>query len=439
MSSTASPKRTEARAGAFAFSQSQAATVLATVLFSVLILSFRPFQPAGGAGESSGGDILNQVGFSLVGALAVFSLVAFTPPRKLAVLASPWWLLMIGFLLLSAFNATDPAAALRSSFFTLIGIVSVAAVLVLPRDADGYSTVFVVSGALIVGLSFIGVLVFPTLAVHGANTFEPEHEGFWRGIFSHKNIASPIMACYGFAGIYLARRGWRRSGIALFLAALIFMANTGSKTTAGLMPVVILLVIVPNIIGMRLLVPVVFFTTVIGTALGTLGLVFIPFLNNLWQTYAPDLTYTGRTSLWAFSGEMIMQRPWTGYGYDSFWRTPVVTGLDPSFDSDWDIRNIVHGHSGYMDVAVLMGLPALACAVMTLILQPMRDYMRIPLLSENVFLGDLFMMITLFTTLNAFLESFFLRRVDPVWLFCVLGVLGLRVVARFAIPPSFER
>jgi hypothetical protein len=42
-------------------------------------------------------------------------------------------------------------------------------------------------------------------------------------------------------------------------------------------------------------------------------------------------------------------------------------------------------------------------------------------------------MATLFTTLNAFLESFILRRVDPVWLFCTLGVLGLRMVARFPV------
>ena len=43
------------------------------------------------------------------------------------------------------------------------------------------------------------------------------------------------------------------------------------------------------------------------------------------------------------------------------------------------------------------------------------------------------MMVLLFTALNAFLESFFFRRADPVWLFLVFGVLGLRLVARFPI------
>lgn len=439
MSSIASPRRTDGRAGATAFSQAQVATALATVIFTVLILSFRPFQPAGGAGESGGGDIVNQLGFSLLGGVAVFSFATLVDPRKLAALLSPWWLLLVGFLLLGAFNAADPGAAMRAAFFTIIGILAVAAVIVLPRDGNGFATVFAVSGAVVVGLCYVGVFLFPSLGVHGANIFEPQHQGFWRGTFSHKNIAGPAMACFSFAGIYLLRRGWILSGTALFVLALLFMANTGSKTTSGLVPLAILLVIVPNVIGMRLLVPIVFAITVMGTALGTLGLVFIPPLHDLWQQYAPDLTYTGRTSLWAFSGEMIMQRPWTGYGYDSFWGTPVVTELDQVFDRDWDIRNIVHGHSGYMDIAVMLGLPALAVAAVTLIVQPLRDYMRIPLLKENVFLGDLFMMIVLFTTLNAFLESFFLRRVDPVWLFCVLGVLGLRIVARFPLPASSPR
>src|SRR5690606_12442776 len=123
-----------------------------------------------------------------------------------------------------------------------------------------------------------------------------------------------------------------------------FMANTGSKTTAGLVPLAIGLVAVPGLIGMRGLTPWLVGLATFGTALGTLGLVFVPPLHYLWQTYFPELTFTGRTTLWEFSGSMIAHRPWTGYGYESFWQTPIVTELDQSFDQDWDIRNIVHGH-----------------------------------------------------------------------------------------------
>ena len=244
------------------------------------------------------------------------------------------------------------------------------------------------------------------------------------------------MACFSFAGIYLFRRGWRTSGLILFAMALLFMANTGSKTTAGLVPLSILIVVLPGLIGMRLMTPVLFLMAVVGTGLGTLGIVFIEPIKALAAIYAPDLTYTGRTALWEFAGEMLSVKPWTGYGYESFWGTPLLYLSDQPFDRDWDIRGIVHGHNGYLDIAVLMGIPALVVALWTFLIEPVRDYMRIPLTMENVWLGDFFMMIALFTALNAFLESFFFRRADPVWMFFVFSMFGLRLVARFKVRSS---
>ena len=107
--------------------------------------------------------------------------------------------------------------------------------------------------------------------------------------------------------------------------------------------------------------------------------------------------------------------------------------MEQPFDRDWDIRGIVHGHNGYLDIAVIMGLPALAAAVIAFLVAPLVDYVRTGPRRENVYLADLFMMMLFFTALNAFLESFFFRRVDPVWMFFVMAALGLRLTARFPI------
>lgn len=436
MNNTASLKRTDGGA-AGRFSAARAATVLAALMLTVAMMSFRPFQPSG-AGTltelaAAGGDIVNQLGFGTLGGLAIFSMLCFADRRLLSALLSPWWLLLLGFMVLSVVNAADPPSAMRAASFTLIGIATMAAVLTLPRDADSFSAAIAFAGFFIIGLSLAGLVVFPNEAKHTAASLEPEHAGLWRGVFSHKNIAGPVMACFSFAGIYLFRRGWMRSGVLLFSAAMLFMLNTGSKTTAGLVPLSTLVVVLPGLIGMRLMTPVLFALAIAGTAFATLGIVFIEPLKQLAHQLAPDLTFTGRTALWQFSGEMIAQRPLTGYGYESFWGTPVVTTADQPFDRDWDIRGIVHGHNGYLDIAVVMGLPALAVAAVTFLIEPLRDYMKIPLRKENVYLGDFFMMITLFAALNAFLESFFFRRADPVWLFFVFGILGLRLVARFPV------
>ena len=436
MSNTGSLRKTEAAPLAAAFTRSGVATAVAAALLTVVIMSFRPFQPAGADVTGGSGDIVNQLGFGSLGAACIFVLLTLVEPSRLRALAGLPWAILIGFFLMSVANAIDPAAAFRAASFTLIGILAMSCVLMLPRDADSFSLVLVVAGFIIVGVSLAGVVVYPSVAIHGADGFEPEHAGLWRGAFTHKNIAGPIMACFSFAGIYLFRRNWRWSGGVLFAAAMFFMAHTGSKTTAGLVPLSIMFVMLPGIVGMRLGTTLLFAIAIIGTALATLGIVFIDPLKQLATHYFPDLTFTGRTTIWAFAGEMIAKQPWFGYGYESFWGMPVVTNTDTSFDQDWDITGIVHGHNGYVDLAVQMGLPALAVGVYVFLIAPLRDYMRIPLYKENVYLSDFFMMVVLFTSLNAFLESFFFRRADPVWMFFIFGVLGLRLASRMVIRTS---
>lgn len=435
MSSTDSPKRTDGAALSSLVSSHGVATAVAALLFTVILISFRPFQPQGAITTADGGgDIVNQLGFGVLGAVSVSALLTLAEPRVLRSLVSPSWLLLLGFLMLSVAMAADPAAAMRTASFTLIGMLAMASVLALPRDADSFAAVVIFTAVAVLGLSYMGLVVFPNEAMHTADSVEAEHAGLWRGVFTHKNIAGPVMACLSFAGLYLFRRGQRRWGVFIFLAAMNFMLHTGSKTTAGLVPVSILVVVLPSLIGMRIGTPLIFLAAVIATALGTLGIVFLPPMKALAATYFPDLTYTGRTTLWEFAGEMLAKRPWTGYGYESFWGTPTVFNQEHPFDRAWDVRPMVHGHDGYLDIAVTMGVPALCVAAYVFLVAPMRDYMRIPPLKENVYLGDFFMMVLLFTGLNAFLESFFFRRTDPVWMLFVLAVLGLRQVSLRPVP-----
>jgi O-antigen ligase len=429
MSNTGSLRRTERAPLSAAFTRDGVATAIAALLFTVILVSFRPFQPAGAEMTGDGGDIVNQLGFGSLGAISIFSLVAFVDPRVVRSLLSPSWLLMLGFFVLSVVMATDPPSAMRAASFTLIGILTMATILALPRDAEAFSKVVIFTIVVVIGLSYIGLIVFPHEALHTTDSLEPEHAGLWRGVFTHKNIAGPVMACFSFAGLYLYRRGQRLWGASIFCAAMIFMLHTGSKTTAGLVPFSILIVVLPSLIGMRLGTPILFALAIIAAAIGTLGIVFLPPVKHLAALYFPDLTYTGRTTLWEFAGEMLAKRPWTGYGFESFWGTPLLLNQDQPFDRAWDIRTIVHGHNGYLDIAVLMGIPALCVAVYTFLIAPLRDYLRVPLRKENIYLGDFFMMVVLFAALNAFLESFFFHRADPVWLFFVFGMFGLRQVS----------
>lgn len=434
MSSTVSQTRTELAALGEALPARRVATIVAALVFTVVIVSFRPFQPAGADTTADSGDIVNQLGFGSLGALAVFSLFALADRRKFAGLLSPWWLAMLAMLAISVLNALAPSDAMRGAAFTVIGMLSMASVLVLPRDADSLSSVFVFAALTILALCYFGIEFLPGVAIHSADSIEPQHAGLWRGLFTHKNIAAPVMACLSFMGIYLWRRGRRRVGLAIFILAMIFLANTGSKTTTATVPLAVLMVILPGLIGMRFLVPAALAAVLAIMALATLGIVFIEPLKDLQHHLAPGLTYTGRTSLWEFMGNMIARRPLLGFGFESFWGTGVVLNSDQPFDRAWDIRGIVHGHDSYLDLAVAMGLPALGLAIATFVVVPMRDYLRTPFLKENIWLADLFMMMIIFILMNAFLETFFFHRADPVWMMFVFAILGLRLAARFAMP-----
>lgn len=433
MNSIATPKRIEAGAPSLALSGSRLATLLAAVILTLLLVSFKPLNPGDGP-QDGGGDLVNQLGYGSLGLLAIACLLLFSDPRRLIALASPWWGLLLGFFALSILHATDPAAAARAASFSIIILLGLVATLSMPHSFDGLSAAVKCAALAVLGLSYAGLVLVPDAAIHGAGGYEAQHAGMWRGIYAHKNIAGPVMACLAYAGLWLWRRGERKAGAAIVLAAVVFVLNTGSKTTVGLIPAAMLLVIVPNLVGMRRMVIAGYLVSLCAFGLATLGIVYIDTLKHLAHAVVPDLTYTGRTTLWAFGGEMIAKKPWTGYGYASFWGTDFLAGQDLAFDADWDFRGIVHGHDGYMDIAIAMGLPALVAAIIVFNIAPLFDYMRVPRLKDSVLFADFLMMVLLFTTLNAFVETFFFHRQDPVWVLVIFATLGLRMTARAVLP-----
>jgi O-antigen ligase len=410
------------------------ASLVAALILCVLLISFRPFQPASTAIAGSGGDLVNQLGFGALGGVAVLAMMVLANPRTLLALISPMWILMFGFLFLSTFAAIDPAAAQRAVLFTLIGILCVVAVLALPRDADGFSLALVIAAFAVLTLSYAGLFAVPDLAKHTAGEVEAEHAGLWRGIFAHKNIAGPVMAAFSFAGIYLIRRGWHGMGIILLVLALWFVAHTGSKTATALVPIVVFLVMFPNMFGFRLLAALLIAAALTGFFFFTIGTLFFPATHDLLVQIGADTTFTGRTSIWQFALEKLSAKPWSGYGFESFWEAPVVRQAEnPSYYLDWDVRGIVHAHNGYLDIAIAMGYPAMICALIVLIVLPLFDYVRCLRQRENVFAADFFVMCLTFSLMNAFLESFFFRRADPVWLLVAMACFGLRMTARIPI------
>ncbi|MDZ7823595.1 MAG: O-antigen ligase [Ahrensia sp.] len=404
---------------------------LPIVVLCLLWITFQPFLGTQTAVPKS--SLVNQIGYTSVTALSLTLLFTSIDRRVTYALVNLPWLLLFSGLLASGYFAPAPTDAMRAIAFSIIVVVLAASFCALPKNADAFSKALQIGCLAVLGMSYFGVIFLPTKAMHLASDLEAQHAGFWRGIYTHKNIAGPIMATLTFAGIYLFRRGMRYSGAFIILGALLFIANAGSKTSLAVTPIVAFMVLFPALMGLRGLAALAVLLTALATHALTIGTVYSSFLNDVLRVFDPTTSFTGRLEIWEFSKPFVLERPFAGYGFGGFWENGIKLRGETAFDQTWDPRGIVHGHNGFLDIALVMGLPMMLIMVWATLISPMMNYVRVPNKQENVLLADFFLMIIAFTVMNAALESFFFRRADPVWLTLVFAIFGMRLAARFPI------
>ncbi|WP_136658552.1 O-antigen ligase [Nitratireductor sp. XY-223] len=409
-----------------------AANVIAFAAFCLLMLSLRPFFSVSQIHlVRQDGDSLNQIGFLIAGFVAVAALLTLVNRRLLTIFAAPGWIGILSVLAISVVVAPFPEVALRSVLLTLIGIIIASSIVLLPPDERSFQRVCAAAILTVLAVSYLGVLLAPELGVHEAGGDESQHAGLWRGHFTHKNIAGPVMSVFAMFGIYLWRSGYRFLGPAITLLAVFFVIQTGSKTTNGLLPVSVFVVLAGRAFGLPLLTILLWAVSALFIALITVGTVYSPILAEIMKTFLADPSYTGRVTLWEYGIENVTNSPLFGTGFDSFWGTPAVTGIEKPFERGWDFRGIVHGHNNYIDMALTTGLAGFAVLMWALYIAPAVNFVKSYRLPGNRNLADLFMMIIVFMTLLSFLETFFLRRVDPIWLTWVVAIVGLQLTSRY--------
>ena len=114
------------------------------------------------------------------------------------------------------------------------------AILLLPRNSVHFARMMGVCMLLAVGLSLAGIVLVPHRAIHQAtDALEQMLAGDWRGHFGHKNVAAAAMVYAVFFGLYVARRGFFKLGTVLTVCAAVFLLNSGGKTSAAMLPVVL--------------------------------------------------------------------------------------------------------------------------------------------------------------------------------------------------------
>jgi O-antigen ligase len=431
MNNIATLKRTRLSPGVSEALWAVLPTLIAALILTVLLLTFSPF--AAGTliidPNATGGSKINQIGYSLLGAVAVGAMLTLADPARLRRLPTFGWGLVVCFYLLAVLHSPDRGVALRAMMFSFVAVIAAISTIGLAKDERALQNILAISFLTILAICYFGVFAFPDVARHTGEIYEPANEGLWRGVYQHKNTAGPVMAAFVFAGVYLMRSRRIRLGLALTLLATFFLIQSGSKTSAGTVFLVMSIVLLPALFGFRLLTIILFALVFIVFGTFTVGTVLFPAINDIVQSISPENSYTGRVTLWEFSISMIKHHPFAGYGLESLWGKPAVMDMERPFDSPWDFRGIVHGHNAYLDSMLELGIPGACCLFIVVIIQPVVDYLRTRRLRANILAADFFLMIIIFTSLNAFMETFFFRRGDPVWMLMVLAVAGLRLTA----------
>ncbi|SKA39074.1 O-antigen ligase family protein [Consotaella salsifontis] len=412
-------------------------TVFAALVLTGLVMTFQPFAQVSTATEEAG-NVINQLGYSLLAACAILGHLVFAERRITLTYLRPTWLLMVLWFLISSRHSIVGEQAVRAALFLFAAMTAVTGALALPPDGRSFRNALAFAALAVLALSYFGVIALPEAAIHQGWEEESQHAGLWRGIYSHKNVTGPIMAAFVFVGLYLFRSRQRALGTVIAILAGFFVFKTGSKTTLALMPAVAILVLSTRAFGSRYLPTIAISFVLIIMALFTLGTVVSPALDAVVQYVAPGTDFTGRMDIWRFALEVLKPRQWIGFGYESFWGTDWLDRLEATSELTWDPTGAANGHDGYLDIAIAIGWPGLAAALVMLVVQPFLDFARCIDTEENRRAADFFLMVLAFMLFNAFMESFFFARGNPIWMLTFLAIAGLRLTARHRIAEAAE-
>ncbi|ACT59656.1 O-antigen polymerase [Hirschia baltica ATCC 49814] len=278
--------------------------------------------------------------------------------KKLGSASLKFWpiILLLGLAVASANWSLDPSLtqrrAIALSFSFMFGCyLAIRAPLVDTLRIIGWAWLTICI------LNFLLIFGAPHLGVHSEL-----HVGAWRGFMTEKNHLGGEMARANLiflALVYFDRKtpaGQNKKAWWLGLA-LTWMLILGSTSKTALIATLIpylgflfySIAIRTPILGL-----LAFWG---GLSLAGIGYAIISISpETVVALIGKDLTFTGRTGIWAIVIDLINQQKWTGYGYGAFWVTPdgpvafIVNTLE------W---NVPTAHNGWLEVGLAIGYPGL--------------------------------------------------------------------------------
>jgi exopolysaccharide production protein ExoQ len=287
-------------------------------------------------------------------------------PRYLKVMTKPrlvWLYVLLA--LISCLWAGDPSASFRRGLFlfatTMVGFY-IAGRYTLREQVLMLSTAMGIS--IFSNLAF--GLAFPAYAQHAM--YFP---GAWRGLMAHKNSLATLGVIAAIA-CQLAIASSRKRQLGLWLglfAAIVAVLLTTSKT--GLLMLLLLSLLLPILRLLRAkTMHAQMAVMTIFLFLATVVMLLLAHYETLILALGRDLTFTGRTDIWAVLLMKIAKRPWVGYGFQSFWAGGADgEAVDLRYQNNYIVST---GHNGFIDIGLDLGCIGLGIFVTSLVINFQR-------------------------------------------------------------------
>jgi O-antigen ligase len=408
--------------------------IIAFLILGLIFVTLDPFSDLSNASvldESTGRQATTYISCFV---LAVAGLIFITQRGDLLyVLAGTRpVLILFTWLLFTILYSSDPSTSAKRLTLSLVTYLLAAMLPWLTRGVHQFTNMLLISAAGVLILSYLGILLFPTLTIHQATDLvENAQVGDWRGIYGHKNETAIMMVVFFHIGWLAARIGKPFLGSAVAIAALIFLPFSGGKAALGLVFIstgLAYLVSRTQSIWSR---AVIALGPLLLIGVLTVGSVLSGTARSILDLLPIDPTFTGRSDIWQFAVDGAKQNLLTGYGFEAFWHSATIEFGAGSF-GEW--QRMAHtSHNGYLDMALTIGLPGLGLLVVAFVIMPLRDFHLTLHTPENEELAYFFMRVWLFMLYQNMFEAFFVSRADPMWFALALALCGLRYTARFVV------
>lgn len=309
---------------------------------------FAPHTALRSASAGQGSDvILLCFSLLLMVSTALVLVRAFRPIFGL-LLAERWLLLVHLLAALSIGWSPEKAFTVREVFYAYLYLLS-AAYVAVHFSMDRLFALFSKLTLVLAILSVPVQLLLPTIE-------DPHEVPGWEGVFTQKNILGIAMVL-GLTTLLLEKKTWtpqRVTSGTLYIVILILSKSTTSMVCA--------LALVCVVILLRLETKAKFLFIVATAAVIAIGYfasqtIFIGFL----ESTGKETTLTGRTEIWAFALRGIAERPWLGWGFNTFWQYHDLAALQVL---SWDPGQ---AHNAVLEIILNAGIIGLIICLFELI------------------------------------------------------------------------